>query len=137
MSMTSSNSQGFCGQCFLSESTLLNMWVMMVYIVQVKMQWSRYDKIAKQNVSWVSHGKALPARHSQKPVVTIYHDFSHSSHVLSTCFISREGYSRATRENFFGLQFTLSLHTLSLTHIPYKEIPHKMVHKIEYNYNQI
>ena len=40
--------------------------------------------MAKQNVSRVSHGKALPAKHFQKPAVTICHDSSHSSHVLST-----------------------------------------------------
>ena len=52
----------------------------------------RYDKLAKQNVSWVSRGKALPVRHSQKLVFTIYHDSLHSNHVLSTCFTSQEGF---------------------------------------------
>ena len=45
--------------------------------------------------------------------MTICHDSSHSSHVLSTCFTSREGFLLATRENFFSLQFALSFHTLS------------------------
>ena len=59
--------------------------------------------------------KALPAKHSRKPVVTICHDSSHSSHVPSTGFTSREVFSRATRENSLDLQFVLSLHTLSHT----------------------
>ena len=40
---------------------------------------------------------------------------SHSSHVLGTCFTSREGFSQATCENFFALHFALRLHTLSHT----------------------
>ena len=80
------------------------MWVMWVYIVWVETGCIRYEKIAKQNISWVSYGKALPARHSQKPFVTICHDFSHSSNVLSTCFSTLwEGYSQATYENTFDL----------------------------------
>ena len=43
-----------------------------------------YDKIAKQNVLQVSYRKALPMKYLRKLVVTIYHDSSHSSHVLST-----------------------------------------------------
>ena len=61
------------------------------------------------------YGKALPAKYSRKPAVTICHDSSHSSHVLSTGFTSREVLSRVTRENSFDLQFVLSLHTLSHT----------------------
>ena len=79
---------------------------MWVYIVWVGTRCIRYDKLVKQNVSQVYRRKALPARHSQKLAVTICHDSSHSSHVLSTCFTSWEGYSRATRKNF--LLFTLS-----------------------------
>ena len=97
------------------KNTSLNMWVMWVYIVWVEIRCIRYDKIAKQNVSQVSRGKALPTRHSRKLAVTICHDSSHSGHVLSTCFTLREGYSWATRENFFDLQFALSLHNLSHT----------------------
>ena len=89
---------------FFLDSTPLNMWVMWVYIVWIEIWCIRYDKMEKQNVSRVFHGKALPVKHSQKPPVTICHDSSHSSHVLSTCFTSREGYSRATCENFFGFQ---------------------------------
>ena len=40
------------------------MSVMWVYIVCVETQCIRYDKLAKQNISWVSHGKAVPTRHS-------------------------------------------------------------------------
>ena len=56
---------------FSLKITPLNMWVMMVYIVWVETWCIRYDKIAKQNVSLVSPRKALLARHSQKPTVTI------------------------------------------------------------------
>ena len=56
-------------------------------------------------------GKALPAKHSWKPAVTICHDSSHSNHVLSTCFTSREVFLRATRENSFDLRWVLNLHT--------------------------
>ena len=72
------------GWGFLFESTLLNMWVMWVYIVCVENWCIRYDKIAKHNVSRVSREKALLAKHSQKPIVIICHDSLHSSHVLST-----------------------------------------------------
>ena len=61
----------------------LNMWVMWVYIVWVETLCIRYDKIAKQNISRVSRGKVLLAKYSQKLIVTICHDSSHSSHVLS------------------------------------------------------
>ena len=98
---------------------------MWVYIVCVETWSIRYDKLAKQNVSRVSRGKALPVRYSWKPVVTICHDSSHSNHVQGTCFTSQEGFSWDTRENF--LLFTLPwVFTLSLTHILYKEIPHKI-----------
>ena len=97
------------------KNAYFNMWVMQVYIVWVETWCIRYDKITKQNVSRVSRGKALLTRHSRKPTVTICHDFSHSSHVLSTCFTSQEGFSRATCKNFFALHFALSFHTLSHT----------------------
>ena len=56
---------------FSLNSTPQHMWVMMVYIVWVEIGRIRYDKLAKQNVSRVSREKALPARHSQKPAITI------------------------------------------------------------------
>ena len=49
---------------FSLKITPLNMWVMMVYIVWVKTWCIRYDKIAKQNVSRVSRGKALLVKYS-------------------------------------------------------------------------
>ena len=125
---------------FSLKSTPFNMWimwVMWVYIVCVGTWCIRYDKLAKQNVSWVSRGKALPARHSQKLVITICYDSSHSSHVRSTCFTSREGSSRATRENFLALHFSLTFHTLSHTTLKMKYHVKYRVHKIEHNYNQI
>ena len=69
---------------FSLKITPLNMWVMWVYIAWVETWCIRYDKIAKQNISRVSRGKALPVKHSRKLAVTICHDSSHSSHVLST-----------------------------------------------------
>ena len=69
---------------FSLKSTLFNMWVMWVYIVWVETWCIRYDKLAKQNVSRVSRGKALPAKHSRKLAVTICYNSLHSSHVLST-----------------------------------------------------
>ena len=42
-------------------------------------------------------------------------DSLHSSHVQGTCIISRDAYSRATRENT-SIFNALSLHTLSLSH---------------------
>ena len=59
------------GQEFCLRSTPQHMWVMGVYIVWVQKVCIRYDNSAKQNVSQVSHGKALPARYSQKPAVSI------------------------------------------------------------------
>ena len=66
---------------FSLKSTPLRMGVMWVYIVCVETWSIRYEKLAKHNALWVSHGKALPVRHSRKPTVTIYHDSSHSNHV--------------------------------------------------------
>ena len=120
---------------FSLKSTPLNMWVMMVYIVWVKTQWSRYAKIAKQNVSRVSHGKALPAKYSRKPaVMTLHIPFMCCAHG----FTSREVFSRATHENSFDLQCCLkSSHTLShTTHTMKSHIKYR-VHKNEQNYNQI
>ena len=71
---------------FSLKRTHINMWVMWVYIVWVEIRCIRYDKIAKQNILWVSRGKALPARHLRKLAVTIYRDSSHSNHMLSTYF---------------------------------------------------
>ena len=100
---------------FSLKSTPQHMWVMGVYIVWVEIRSIKYDKLAKQNVSWVSRGKTLLAIHSRNPAVTICHDSLNFSHVLGTCFTPQEGFSRGTRENFFALHFALSLHTLSHT----------------------
>ena len=78
---------------FSLKSTPHNMWVMWVYIVWVEAWCIRYDKLAKHNILRVSHWKTLPARHSRKPAVTICHDSSHFSHMLSTCFTLWEGFS--------------------------------------------
>uniref|UniRef100_A0A7N2MDD9 U-box domain-containing protein n=1 Tax=Quercus lobata TaxID=97700 RepID=A0A7N2MDD9_QUELO len=47
-------------------------------------------RLAEQNVSRVSCGKALPARYSRDTAVSICTDSSHSSHVKGPCFTSRE-----------------------------------------------
>ena len=110
---------------FSLKITSYSMWVMWVYIVWIETWCIRYDKLAKQNVSRVSREKVLLARHSRKLAVTICHDFSHSSHVLSTCFTLREGYSQATREN--SLIFNLPwVFTFSLIHNHYNELPYKI-----------
>ena len=120
---------------FSLKSTPLNMWVMMLYIVWVTTQWSRYAKIAKQKVSWVSRGKALPPKYSRKPVVM-------ALHIPVMCcahgFTLQEVFSRATCENSFNLQCCLeSSHSLShTTHTMKSHIKYR-VHKIEENYNQI
>ena len=59
---------------FSLKSTPQHMWVMWVYIVWVRTGCIRYDKLTKQNVSRVSREKALLARHSRKPAVTICHN---------------------------------------------------------------
>ena len=124
----------FVARVFLSESTLQHMWIMWVYIVWVGIGCIRYDKLVKQNVLWVSHGKALPARHSRIPAVTIYYDSSHFSQVLSACFTFSRRLPTKTSLVFNCLKSSHSLTHTTLTiksHIKYK------VQKIEHNYNQI
>ena len=73
---------------FSLKSTPQHIWVMWVYIVWVEIWCIKYDKLAKQNVLWVSREKALLVRHSRKPAVTICHDSSHSSHVAGRLLAS-------------------------------------------------
>ena len=70
MGITISNSQGLWLE-FSLKSTPQHMWVMGVYIVWVRIECARNDNLTKQNVSRVSRGKALPARHTRKPAVSI------------------------------------------------------------------
>ena len=110
---------------------------MWVYIVWIETRCVRYDKWAKQNVSRVSRGKA----YLRKLAVTICHDSSHFSHMLSICFTSRDLRKKATYElpaktclvfNCLESSHSLSHTTLTIkSHIKYK------VQKIEHNYNQI
>ena len=51
---------------------------------------SVYDSLAKQNVSQVSRGKALPSSYSRNIAVSICSDSLHSSHVQGTYIISRD-----------------------------------------------
>ena len=138
MGITISNSQGlWLG--FSLRSTSQHMWVMGVYIVWVRIECIRNDNLARQNISQVSCGKALLARHSWKPAVSILSwTFAfqlcagHMHHFAGCLFAS---YPR----KHFSLQFALSLHTHSLLHITLTNKSHMKykVHKIEHNYNKI
>ena len=118
MGITISNFQGlWLG--FSLRSTPQHLWVMMVCIVWVQKVCMkvciRQENLAKQNVSRVSYGKALPTSYSRNTVVSIYPDSSHSSHVQDTCIISRDAQSRATRKNSSVFNLLESSHTLSHT----------------------
>ena len=127
---------------FSLKSIPLNMWVMWVYIVWVKRWCIKYDKIAKQKVSQVSCGKALPSKYLQKLAVMTLHIPVMTLHIPVMCcahgFTSQEVFSRAIRENSFDLQCCLeSSHSLShITHTMKSHIKYR-VHKIEENYNKI
>ena len=123
---------------FSLKNTPLNMWVIWIYIyiyiVWIKRGCIRYDQIEKQNVLWVSRGKALPVKYSRKPAVTICYDSSHSIHVLSTwlhfvgSLLTR--YPRKLLSSSICLE---SLHSLShITHTMKSHIKCR-VHKIEQN----
>ena len=137
MGITINNSQDlWLG--FSLRSTPQHMWVMWVYIVWIRIECISIDSSTKQNVSQVSYGKALPARHSRNTAVSICSDSSHSSHVQGTCITSRDAYLQTTRENTSVFN-ALSLHTLSLSHTTLTNKSHMKyrVQKIEHNYNQI
>ena len=107
---------------FSLRSTPQYLWVMWVQIVQAQKVCIKNDSLTKQNVSWVSCGKALPASYSRNTIVSIYPNSLHSSHVQGTCIISQDAQSRATRENssFFN---SLSLHTsIFLSHNLYNKV---------------
>ena len=84
------------------------MLVMRVYIVWVKTWWSRYTKIAKQNVSQVFHGKALPTNYTRKPAIITFR-------IPVMCFA--RGLLRGITSHEIHLIFneSLSLRTLSHT----------------------
>ena len=123
---------------FSLRSSPSHLWVIWVYIMRVQKVCIKQYKLAEQNVSRVSCGKALPARYSRDTTVSIYIDFSHSSHVQGTCIFSRDAQSQDIRENFPCFN-SLSLHTLSYYHTTLTIKSHNKyrVHKIENNYNQI
>ena len=123
---------------FSLKNTPLNMWVMWIYIVWVEIRCVKYDKIAKQNVSQVFCEKALPMKYSRKPVVTICHDFLHSSHVLSIWlhFARRLCVSYPWKLLWSSICLESS-HSLSHTTLIMKSHIKYRVHKIEHNYNQI
>ena len=88
------------------------MWVMREYIVWVMTWWSKYAKIAKQNVLRVLRRKALPANYSRKPAVM-------TLRILVMCFASGSLRGIASRESSRKIHLVfsenLSLHTLSHT----------------------
>ena len=111
--MTISNTQGvWLGFSF--GSTPQHLWVMWVYIVWVQKVCIRQYRLAEQNVSQVSHEKALPVNYSRNTGVAICPDSSQSNHVQGTWLTLQDAQSRDTRKNssFFNC---LSLHTLSIT----------------------
>ena len=110
-----------------------------VYIVWLEIGCIRYDKMAKQNVSRVSRGKALLARHSRKPAVSILFRLftlqscgKHMLHFMGNLLAS---YLRKQLQSSIALSF----HTLSLSHTTLTNKSHMKyrVHKIKHNYNQI
>ena len=138
MGITISNSQGlWLG--FSLRSTPQHIWVMGVYIVWVQIVCIRNDSSAKQNVSRVSREKALPAKHSWKPAVSIlswllaFQSCAGHMHYFAGCLLASYPWKH------FSLQFALSLHTLSLSHTTLTNKTHMKyrVQKIEHNYNQI
>ena len=123
---------------FSLKSTHLNMWVMWIYIVWIEAWCIRCNKLAKQNVSWVSCGKALPVRHSQKPALIVCHDFfaiqSCAEHMLHFVGSLLASYPRKHLWSSMSLESSHSLSHTTLTmksHIKYR------VQKIKQNYNQI
>ena len=121
---------------FFLKSTHQHMWVMGLYIVWVEIECIRYDKLAKQNVLWVSHEKALLARHLWKLAVTICHDSFQlcAKHMLHFAGRLLASYPRKLLWSSICLKSSHSLsHTTFImkSHIKYK------VQKIKQNYNQI
>ena len=84
------------------------MWVMWVYIMLVKTWYSKYAKIAKQNVSRVFRGKAFPVKYSQKLAVM-------TLRILVMCSTRGSLCGKASREIHFVFNWRLSLRTLSHT----------------------
>ena len=76
----------------------------------VKTWWSRYSKIAKQNISRVFRGKALPVNYSQKPVVKTLRIPVMCSARGSLC---KKSSHESSREIHFVFNKSLSLHNLS------------------------
>ena len=78
----------------------------------VKTWCSRYAKIAKQNISQVFHGKALPTKYLRKPTIV-------TLHIPIMCFAHDSFHGKASRKTSREIHFVfnrhLSLHTLSHT----------------------
>ena len=103
VSITISNSHGLWLR-FLSKAHLNILQIMWIYIVWIQKVCIKQDNLAKQNVSQVSRGKALPVSYSRNTAVSI---------------ISPDAQSRDTRENSSVFDLLESSHSLSLTHNPY------------------
>ena len=110
------------------------MQVIGIYIVWVKTWWSRYAKIAKQNVSWVFHRKALLANYSRKPAVMTLCIPIMCSACGSLCRIASH---ESSLEIHLVFNENLSLHTLTHTTLTMKSHIKYRVNMIEQNYNKI
>ena len=109
---------------------------MWVYIVWVHKVCIRQDELAKQKVSQVSRGKALPASYQQNTAVSICPDSSHSSHMQGTYIISRDAQLRATHKNSSVFNcLSLHTHTLSLS-LPHTQ-PLQLNPTINTRYNRL
>ena len=98
----------------------------------------RNDSLAKQNISRVSCGKALPAKHScHHPILTLHIPVMCRAHASLRKMLTHELPAKTLQssiclESSRSLSLSLSYTTLTnKTHMKYR------VQKIEYNYNQI
>ena len=122
---------------FSLKNTPFNMWVMWVYIVWVETWCIRYDKMAKQNVSRISHGRPYSQNTRENQL---------SSSVITLCIqvmcrARASLHGKASRElpvkTYCSSLCLESLHSLSHTTLTKKSHIKYSVHKIEQNYNQI
>ena len=112
-----------------------------VYIVYAQKVCIRNDNLAIQNISQVSRRKALPARYSRKPAVSIlsrllaFQSCAGHMHHFARCLLAsypQKHFSLQCLESSHTLSLSLSLTTLTnKSHMKYR------VQKIEQSYNQI
>ena len=122
---------------FSLKKHLSQMWIMWVYIMYVKTWCIRYDKLTKQNVSWVSCRKALPTRHSRKPVVISVMTLRILVMCRAHASLCRKTSCELLVKTSCSSLCLKSSHSLSHTTVTKKSHIKYRVHKIEQNYNQI